>query len=74
LDFGLNATTCVRRPAFKEVYAIIYGSDKGYRSLGNGLGFLAEQGDDCGFAALTVLRRILFAVIIVILAGLKRTG
>jgi hypothetical protein len=71
LDFGLDAAAGVRGPALEEVDAFVHGGDEGDAGFGDGSGLLAEQGDDCGLAALGVFLgvSVFLSVVVVVVGG-----
>lgn len=49
----MHAAARRRRAAFEEVRAVVHGGDEGDCGFGEGVR-VAEEGDDCGFAAFVV--------------------
>jgi len=66
LDFGFDAAAGVGGAAFEEIDAFVYGGDEGDAGFGDGGGLLAEEGDDCGFAALGVFLGVVVVFIFVV--------
>ena len=70
LDFGLDAAAGVRGPALEEVDAFVHGGNEGDAGFGDGSGLLAEQGDDCGLAALGVFLGVsVFLSVVFVVVG-----